>query len=341
MRTMSKRIQRTLALSAILLMAAAVPLFAQVNAAGLYNATGGTAYVISLPTNSAEFNAMLNNPGELKDVIRQYADQIIVLPSGGLYRSLPLYRQDSLVFGYILEAGQLEHPLFALRIAAGDGGSYFEINENDLLKNGQGGYVGFSSIEDQLPAQTGQQIDGRIIDWLQVPDALRFARSFTPLRARRESSATSIEISLDNAVYWGKGGTGIDRVRITVNDDFLYGMMSSYQELQDGLSVLLYYYRERTEKSVNLYTLEIPIAGTTGHVLLWKENGQVEIVGNYHRGDFFVEFQINREFLPTEINQSLDGQREGSFDVSTGFTDGQIFEEFLYGNVSINSIITE
>jgi hypothetical protein len=61
------------------------------------------------------------------------------------------------------------------------------------------------------------------------------------------------------------------------------------------------------------------------------------VVGNYHRGDFFFEFQVNREYLPREIQQSLEGLQDGSFDVSTGFTDGAIYEEFLFGNVPLNN----
>jgi hypothetical protein len=320
-----------------LLLASPALLTAQVSVAGLFNDSGGTAYVISLPTNSDEYRALLASPDSLKALVRQYADRITAIPAGGLYRSLPVCRQDTLVFGYSLIPGELVHPLFLLRIPAGSEGSYFEIGGDSLLADGEGAYLGFSAIDEDLPAQGSHQIDGRILDWLQSEDDLRYSRSFSPQRIRRESPSTSTEIGVGDSVYWGRGGTGLDRLRLALDDDFFYGMASSYQEIQDGLSLLLYFYQERSESSLNLYAIEVPIAGDTGHVLLWRGERSVEVVGNYHRGDFFFEFQVNREYLPREIQQSLEGLQDGSFDVSTGFTDGAIYEEFLFGNVPLNN----
>jgi hypothetical protein len=332
---------RNIPIAILIFLFAAAPAAAQVATAGVLNSSGGTAYVISLPTNADEYRSLAGSPDTVKALIRQHADRITAIPPGGLYRSLPVYRQDTLAFGYVLRPGELIHPVFLLRIPAGSAGTYFEISRDYLMRDGSGVYLGYSAVDEELPGQGVHQIDGRILDWLRGEDALRYARTFTPLRIRRESPFTAADISLDDSVYWGRGGTGLDRLRLALDADFLYGMASSYQEIQDGLSLLMYFYRERSETAVNLYTVEVPIAGNTGHVVLWRDGGRVEIVGNYYRGDFFVEFQVNREYLPLEIQQSLQGLQDGSFDVSTGFTDGEIYEEFLFGNLPLNNIFNE
>ncbi len=313
---------------------------AQSAAVGFSNQSSGTAFVISLPTDSREFAELRQSPNALKNLIRQYADRIVAVPSGGVYSSLPVYRQDTAVFGYVFLTGELIHPLFIIRIPSGSGGSYFALRDSDLMRGAGGAFLGFSGVEEDLPARGRYQVDGRILDWLQADDALRFARDFTPRRIRRESSDTSAIIALDDSVYWGRGGTSLDRLRLALDERMFYGMLTAFQEFQEGLSVLMYFYVERSDSARNLYAIEIPVLGEKGQVLLWTREEQAEVVGNFHRGDFVLEFQIHREFLPLEIQQALQGLRDGSFDISTGFTDGEIYEEFLYGNLPIRNLFS-
>ncbi|AHC15295.1 hypothetical protein [Salinispira pacifica] len=197
-----------------------------------------------------------------------------------------------------------------------------------------------SSMDDALPGIGSQKIDGRVVDWIQVPDTLRFPAAVTPRRIRRESPGTNTGIPPEDSLFLSRGGTGLDRVKFISDDLGLYGMFTTHQQIVDGMSFIMYFYADRSGRDSNIYTIEVPVAGSSGHVVLWGQDGSVEIAGSYQRGEFFLEFQITRELLPGQITRSLQGNGQGSFDISTGFTDGQVYEEFMFSSISAVDLIS-
>ena len=307
--------------------------------AGLLNATEGTLHFVSLPTTLELYEELKNTPGSFKTVLSEHIAQLDIIPSGGVYQQLSLQQPDSLIVGYMQRAGSREHPLFALLIEGNTDGEYYKIDSTIFLRHKDERIVSISDSGDDLLTLNNHLIDGSIIDWLNRPDILSFERSFIPLRIRRDGSNRRRQISIENATFWGKGGTFFNHIRAYREEDRIYWMVTSFYEIADGLSILLYFYPKRDKSTPNLYTIEVPVTGSSGSVLLWKDNESAEIVGTYQRGDFFVEFLIDNAQLPAEIQQALNGSRQGSFDVSSGYSDGDIFEEFLFGNIPANILI--
>ena len=320
-----------------LLWAASLPLPAQVDMAGLLNSTEGTLYFVSLPVEREEYQRLKDAPESFKALLSEHFSRLELVSSGGLYQRLPVYRQDTLVLGYVQRAGHLEHPIFAILIQGGQGSNYYEITSDTYLHGVDEEPVHFSSIGDELPTLNNHLVDGRLIDWLDVSPVLNFERDFVPLRILQGGADETRRIAYEDALFWGGGGTFLNNVRAYMEHDRLYWMVTSFYEITEGLSIFLYFYEGNSTRDSNIYTIEVPVAGISGPVLLWEDTGSVEIIGTYRRGDFFIEFLMEKEQLPEIIQQSLEDRKRGSFDLSSGFSDGQIFEDFLFGNISADT----
>lgn len=335
---------RRMCLAPFLLVLAALtamaPLSAQSGNAGIVNTSEGTAYIISLPTDSRQFRQLQEAPLNLPGLIRQNAGSTVAIPAGGISRMVPSYRQESLITGYVHLSGSLRHPLILMRIPANSAGKLFQLDSSHFVRDESGGLVTVSSMDDALPGTGSQKIDGRVVDWIQISDTLRFKADAVPLRIRRESPGTNTAIPAEDSLFVSRGGTGLDRVKFSSDDLGLYGMFTTHQQIVDGMSFILYFYSDRRGNIRNSYTIEVPVAGSSGHVVLWGQDGSAEIAGSYRRGEFFLEFHITREMLPGEITRSLEGGSQGSFDISTGFTDGQVYEEFMYASIPAAGLIS-
>lgn len=338
-RTETRRLFRTAA-AIVAALTLSTGLYAQSGSAGIVNTTRGTAYIISLPTDSRQYQSLQDSPLDLPGLIRQNSGQVISIPSGGISRMVPSYRQESLITGYLHRSGSLRHPLILMRIPADSAGRIFQLDDSSFVRDESGGVVTVSSMDDALPGIGSQKIDGRVVDWIQVPDTLRFPAAVTPRRIRRESPGTNTGIPPEDSLFLSRGGTGLDRVKFISDDLGLYGMFTTHQQIVDGMSFIMYFYADRSGRDSNIYTIEVPVAGSSGHVVLWGQDGSVEIAGSYQRGEFFLEFQITRELLPGQITRSLQGNGQGSFDISTGFTDGQVYEEFMFSSISAVDLIS-
>ncbi len=137
------------AIFALCCLLASAVLSAQLQVSGLYNASDGTAFVISLPTSDADYSDLSLNPELLKDRIMQFSERIVAIPQGGLYRSLPVYCQDTAVLGYIQRAGELIHPLFLMRLDAEEVQQYYEISDDAILRNENGSEIGFDATAER------------------------------------------------------------------------------------------------------------------------------------------------------------------------------------------------
>lgn len=310
----------------------------RVGAAGFLNSTDGTIYFFALPVEAGEFQLLIDDSESLKQFISENFGRLEAVPPAGFYRNLPTYPQDTMLAGYVQYTGSPAYPIFAIIIRGSSEENneedFYEIRPDNFIYDGQDNLLTFSSKRDAPPRVDNRLVDGRIVDWLDIPDSLVFSHDFIPPRIRQREDGNSKFISINDSFFWKQGGAALHRVRTYQETENFYVMVDSFHEFTEGLSIFLHFYENKDEPGP--YVIEVPVADMGGPVLLWsRSRDAVDVVGTYQHNGFFLEFFIEKNQLPDRILDILEGRRSGSVDLSSGFNDGRVFEDFLFGELPI------
>ncbi len=206
-------------------------------------------------------------------------------------------------------------------------GDFVTIGEEDVLRLSNGTAMTVSPLDLQVQSER-IVIDNRYLDWETIPDQLRSGPATTPRRVRRVVDAGERTLPLEDSLYWQKGGTELEGLKMALTDSSLYLGFDSSRPMAEGLSLFIYIYTGRP-RGVAATTVEIPVAHPSGPILVWRRGNDLPRVSGYFTvADFFLEGRLFREDLglPENIDQV-------SLDVSTAFFGPGVLEEFEYGTV--------
>jgi hypothetical protein len=198
--------------------------------------------------------------------------------------------------------------------------------------------------EVTVPAVPGQIIiDNNYDDWKVIPPAAVFSEGYLPIFFKKQGLGSINYVPIKHSLFWGKGGTPINQVKLYVADDYLYIYFSSFSHMTTGLSYYLYLFKSRNKKEQNKYTIELIIdeMADTSRVILWqKERDKYEVIGELKNTSFCLEARVELSKLPLPIKDIISSC---SFDLTSSYFDSKLklYEEFFFTTIYGKDIITK
>ena len=295
------------------------------------NGTEGHAYVGTIPVTDVQYDRYLANPGSLKALVLQDFSRMKSVAPGSFVQDVEAFRNDAMVFGYVLFPGREGAPVFQFRIPPASAQSSYAISQAVFVPglSSDQRYLTFSSFE--LPQSTEDiVVDRRFVDWLQVPDLRRYSSTHRPIQVVRRTDSRTDTIGLDDSAFWEKAGARIDRFKIVLGQSKLFGMISSFQTISAGTRYILRYYPEAGQ--ANTGTIEIPVQGIGGPVYAWAAGSQTPlVVGQYSLANFSLEAEFDLASLSRFLG--FDPASTSTWELSSAFAEAGVYEEFSFGTV--------
>lgn len=186
-------------------------------------------------------------------------------------------------------------------------------------------------------------IDNSYHDWEVIPTTALFSNSYSPIYFKKQSITGIHNVPIKHSVFWGRGGTQINQVKLYLADDYLYIYCSSYSRLTSGLSFYLYLFKSRSSQEQNNYTIELIVddMADTSKVILWQRNREkYEVIGELKNTNFFMEARIQIEKLPVAIQDIIAAY---SIDLTSSYFDNKLrmYEEFFFTTIYGKDIVTK
>jgi hypothetical protein len=177
------------------------------------------------------------------------------------------------------------------------------------------------------------RIDNRYLDWLKVPDLAKFAAAYSPEVFSRESGGRQETLKITESLFWKKGGTGVDTLKVLLEGNRIFFMISGTGEMAEGLSYFFYIFNSRSENGAQRLTVEIPIHRLSGPVFLWDpENTEPLYIGTYVRSAFLLEAGVDLDRIPEKIRDQ--NWTDLSVDFTSCFFNAGHAEEFYFTTFS-------
>lgn len=243
---------------------------------------------------------------------------------------------SSALLGVLFVPGRSTHPVVFSRLP--DDG-YLTVARTDRRAADDGTFVGVGS-ELLQPLLEGEPvvIDNDYMDWQAFEPVASFPTGYPPTGFEQTRSGLRRRRELSASLYWGKGGTGVEQVKLIASETYGYLMLETRDAITPGASYYLYGYDERAQDRAS-YTVEIAVTGPdSGFVFLWlPDRREPVIVGEFVYEPFFLEARLDFSRLPAEVPRSSAGSL--SFDFSTAFTGARVSEEFFYTTLYARDIV--
>lgn len=232
------------------------------------------------------------------------------------------------VVGVFVRPESTQYPVFLVPADA----DFMSVSDEDIVRRPDGSALTVSPLDLRVEAER-IVIDNRYLDWETIPDMLRSGPATLPRRARRVHNGSEENVAVEQALYWRKGGTELEGLKLALTSSSLYLGFDASRPMVEGLSLFVYVYPERP-RGVAALTLEIPVVDPSGPILLWRRNADEPVVAGYYTvADFFLEGRIFREELPQP-----DSPDEVTMDIATTFFGSGVVEEFEYGTVQLRDV---
>jgi hypothetical protein len=303
----------------------------------LVNQTQGHVFVSARPVGPRQYEEFLANPSRFRGLVLESFESMTPLAPGAFIQGFPVFQNDTLIYGISVIPGQEGAVLFQFRVSQGMGSHSFAILPSTFIQDPFSNQpIRLSAFE--IPTFSSPiLIDRRFVDWLNIPDLRRFARTFRPEQITQRFNGQRLELSLADSQFWQKGGTQIDRIKAGVFENDFFGMVSSFQTLTRGTRFLFRYFVDLDQR--NLFTLEIPVVGIGGPVHLWVPGESLPtVIGQYGVANFNLEFQVTIDRL-VELFE-LNPFRQGYWEVSSAQAEAGLTEEFLYTIIRSEEIMS-
>ncbi len=313
--------------SLILLAVCVLP--AAVHGLTIQNKSDGVFYFVLDRAAQSDLQALKDTPQAIAQYILSHQNALAYLPPGGVEPDLDAGPGPLAVLGFFVHPGDPTYPVTAVFVSAADTSSSFSVDENRREATAN---VSVRAIDVTLGSEP-VLIDNRYLDWLKVPTMARYPDYYVPRRFIREQGGNREEEPIESSLYWKKGGTQIQYFKAVRSGSYLYLLFSSASELSPGLSYMLYLYRDRTS-GAGKYTVEIPVDGQAGLVVLW-ENGanRPKVIGDFVHSTFFIEARIRLDQLPADLATT-----GWSIDLATLMRDAGLIEEFYFSTLFVRDI---
>ena len=266
------------------------------------------------------------------DVVVTATALVDMVPAHGVM-PLPGTRTGDLLVGVYVYPGRATWPVVVVPVDAG--AQTVLVSRDNVLAADDGSVVTVRPWQARLGFEP-ILLDNRYLDWEPVVPLARFARPIEPADFRLTTDADARVTAISGSHFWGRGGTRLDTVKAISSDRAVYVKASVHDEFAEGTSLLLYFFSHRGT-SRPAFTVEIPVTGGSGWVLLWREGSMEPIViGTFVRDAFLMEAMVRFDLVPA--NLPLVDPRNGAVEVATMFSGAGRHEEFYHARVYLSSV---
>ena len=324
-----------------LVLFAAVAIVPQLSANSivLANREDAIFYYVTAPISEDFYETIRSNPLLAQALIKQNALKLSYIPPRGAAPEVIVADGTStIILGFFASPGDLGYPILAMIVPARDRNEVYSIDRTQTIDTDGETAVVFPWDIALTPEPV--RIDGRLVDWTRIGDAVTRRRGTRPDSFVRADDNSQAEYEIDDALFWGRGGTDVTSVRAVRSQTHLYLMFETGSDIIPGTSYYLYAHPSRVATGPNRYTLEVHVTGPSGFVYLWEAGvDEPRIVGDYAFDRFFLEARIGRGRLPNEALLFADS--ETSFDIAAALYLSGIVEEFEVGTLELGAVAAE
>lgn len=256
------------------------------------------------------------------------------VPPGGALTDVPRAEGEGLV-GTFVSPGRDAHPVVFTGPLED---SYVRVSRAYTRTEPGGRPLTVSQdLVDEVLSAEPVVIDNDYTDWEAVPQTAAFSAGMRPTEGIRTRAGRSTRIPTTDALYWGKGGTVVDGLKLVSSEDYAYGLIETAGAITRGASYTFYAYADRNQSQAS-YTVEIAVTdGSSGFVFLWTAAGDTpRIVGEFTYEPFYLEARLDLSKMPAGLPRDVSNL---SFDVSSSFAGARVTEEFFYTTVYARDIV--
>ncbi len=323
----------------VLLAAAAIVPPLSANSVVLSNREDAIFYYVTAPISEDFFDTIRSNPLLAQALIKQNALKLSYIPPRGAAPEVIIADGAStIILGFFASPGDIGYPILAMMVPASEREEVYTVDRSAAITTD--GETAVVYPWDMALTPEPVRIDGRLVDWTRIGDVVTRRRGSRPDRFVRADNTAQAEYEIDDALFWGRGGTDVASVRAVRSQTHLYLMFETGSDIIRGTSYYLYAHPSRIATGPNRYTLEIHVTGPSGFVYLWEAGvDEPHIVGDYAYDRFFLEARIGRSRLPNQALLFADS--ETSFDIAAALYLSGIVEEFEVGTLELGAVVAE
>jgi hypothetical protein len=256
------------------------------------------------------------------------------VPPNGALTGVSVSGSDALV-GAFVAPGREEHPVvFTGRITE----DYLTVSRAYTETDDEGRPLTVADgVVGRVLAAEPIVIDNDYTDWEPFAANAAFGPAVPPSEVLRTRAGSTAARDLDASLYWPKGGTDVERLKMVSSAGFAYLMIETRSEITRGASYSLYAFEGRERRQAS-YTIEIPITdGSSGFVFLWTPDRDTpRIVGEFTVEPFYLEARVDLSRVPAGVPVAAGGL---SFDFASAFSGARVTEEFFYTTLYARDIV--
>jgi hypothetical protein len=278
--------------------------------------------------------APVPQPSEITTAAASGELDLRYVPPNGALTGVRVSGAKALV-GAFVTPGRDEHPVvFSGRIAE----DYLTVSRAYTRTDEDGRAI---TVDDEVVAALFAAepvvIDNDYTDWEPFAANAAFGPAVPPSGVLRTRAGTTTRRNLGDSLYWPKGGTDVEQLKLVSSARFVYLMVETRSEMTRGLAYYLYAFEDRDRRQAS-YTIEIPITeGSSGFVFLWTpERDTPRIIGEFAYEPFFLEARVDLSRVPAGVPVATSGL---SFDFSSAFSGARVTEEFFYTTLYARDIV--
>jgi hypothetical protein len=299
----------------------------------IQNGEDAQLYFTTLPYKAEDVTRFNQVSGALPTYIRDNSRNFVYLPPRGA-RELSGQAGQILLIGFFLTPGADNAPVILMKLPDSPGRPTFTATRGYIFRGNDRNPLSMP-VWDLALKSAAIQLDNRYLDWLKVPELARFAPAFTPVVFNRETRGRRELQKIQDSLHWRKGGTQIETIKALRDGGSLNFMFSTLSEMADGLSFFFYVFDDRLTGSKAAFSLEVPVRGAWGPVLLWlSDEKKPRQIGEFVRNQFYLEGRVDLAALPPAKPEAVSG----GIDVASCFFGGGSLEEFQFTTINLADI---
>lgn len=288
----------------------------------IQNSTTSVLYFMTSSYDAKQYEQYKDYPETLQEAVKVNNDLMSYVPPLGAV-SLGEQPGDLMLMGVLVNPGSDEYPLIFTGLGDGVKDRAFSIGEDDILVDSEGQVLSLTPFDFSWTREK-VIVDNRYLDWINIDERIRFASAFVPDYLRVQTSTESKTIGVEESKFWGSELFPMDYVKTYVEQDKLFVLIASSQDLREKSSYYLYFFRN-SDSNVESFSLEIPVLEYSGPVVSWDKNKNPHPVGVYTQKRFLLEARIDTTKLP-------DWWTSARVDVTAAVFDGSYSEEAVYSS---------
>jgi hypothetical protein len=194
----------------------------------------------------------------------------------------------------------------------------------------------------QAPGDVPVTIDNSYTDWQRLPASATFSSNYNPAFFSREKGGQRQKLSIEESIYWKRGGTLVRELKSYLDEASLYLYVEVNSPFAEETSLYCYPYSQRARGEVNFFAIELvpEVRQRAGGVLLWEDGRSTpRIIGTLRSSSISLECVIPLRELPESF--TAGDITTLSFDLTSSYYEAVsgMYEEFFFTTLYFKDIV--